>query len=296
MQMDKKIADYFRKYPPEPFTTIQRYRESFEEITNFLNAPFDKIVKVEDIPFPPLTLRMYQPDHNAKEGTVLYFHGGGFVRGSILSHDPFCRKLAHLSGWSIVSVEYRLAPEFPYPTALRDAELAYQWLREKGSRYGLDGVKVVVAGDSSGGTLAARLAQNHRLEIAGELLIYPWLDLSLSFPSYHTFEKGFILEKKRLLWLLEQYLPKGADKKNPDVSPLWEKNLFEIPPTLILAAELDSLIDEGKKYADLLLEHGNEVQYEVFPEMPHGFVLFGKLVKKTLDEFYQKVSDFLSTI
>lgn len=294
-RIDSKIADYFRKHPPAAFTNLQQFREDIEKLVHILDSSLEKVEKVEDVIFPPMHFRIYQPADKVK-GTVLYFHGGGFVAGSILCYDPMCRRLANFSKWSIVSVEYRLAPEYPFPAALTDAEMAFRWLREEGSRYGLDETKIVVAGDSAGGNLAARLTQNHKSSVAGEVLIYPWLDLTLSFSSSDMYGRGFIMERSLLLWFMKQYVLPEMDVKNPDLSPIWEKNLFDLPPTLMIAAEFDPLLDEGKKYADLLLEHGNEVQYELFSHMPHGFSLFGKLIKKTMDEFYEKITNFLGTI
>lgn len=235
----------------------------------------EEVARVEDRtlrgPGGPLAIRSYVPDGwEEARGSLVYFHGGGWVLGSLDTHDALCRGLANASSLRIVSVGYRLAPEAPHPAALEDAWAATRAIAEEGPG------PVVVGGDSAGGHLATGIAARARrtdVGVAAQLLIYPVTDLStFGTPSYREFADGFWLTRAAMEWFRTHYVPEGTDLRDPEVSPLRREDLFGMPPAVIVAAECDVLRDEGAAYARRLSEAGCEVDYRVYEGVIHGFM------------------------
>jgi acetyl esterase len=213
---------------------------------------------------------------------VLFFHGGGWIGGDVQTHDPLCRDLCVRSRHLVVSVDYRLAPEHPFPCAPQDCWAAVEWLRAHGASFGADLQRVLVCGDSAGGNLAAVTAIQARERcpglIKGQILIYPVTDhYRAETASALEFANDRTLNRKTLTWLWDLYL-RGSSlaSANPVehdlATPLRIKNLRDLPPALVLLAELDPLRDEGKAYALRLQDHGVKVQHTLYPGVPHGFV------------------------
>lgn len=218
--------------------------------------------------------RWYLP-YGAKKGGpfVVYFHGGGFVGGSIVSHDRTIRVLADESRIPVLSVEYRLAPEHKFPAAVEDAIRAYQWARENAEMLGGDPSRIVVAGDSAGGNLTAvvsRAARDLGLPLPVlQVLIYPATDLTRSLPSHRTFAKGFFLDARSIDYYLGHY---GADPRNERASPLLAKSFDGLPPAIVLTAGFDPLVDEGEEYVKKLRAAGSKVIHVRHDSLIHGFV------------------------
>jgi acetyl esterase len=241
-----------------------------------LQAPVDGLHAVEDVELPgpagTLTARVYRPRPGPLQ-TVLYLHGGGFVIGPEGYERPL-RGLAQSSGCLLVALHYRLAPEHRFPAAVEDALAGARWLVENvGALGGLD-APVGLAGDSSGGNLAAVVARTLSREgipLAFQVLLYPMLDATAGSPSYAEFASGYGFSREKSLWYFDQYLPSWVDRGASQVSPLFEPDLSGLPRTLVVTAECDPLRDEGETYAQRLRAAGVDAELRRYPGMIHGF-------------------------
>lgn len=224
-----------------------------------------------------IPLRVYYPESAGPLPALVYFHGGGFAMGGLDSHDGVCRTLAVETGCCVAAVDYRLAPEHPFPAATLDAYSALSWVHENADELGVDHRRLAVAGDSAGGTLAtvvARQAMERRgPPLAMQLLLYPVTDLrTLDTESYRQMATGYYLSRDEMGWFRDMYLPDPARRDDPSASPLASDALTGLPPTLLVTAEYDVLRDEGKAYADKLSASGVETTYRCYEGMIHGFV------------------------
>jgi len=223
----------------------------------------------------PLALRVYSPISLSPPPLVLYAHGGGWVTGSLSSHDRLCRLLAQRMQALVVAVNYRCAPEHVYPAALDDFATAWKWVRAKARALGADGERFGVAGDSSGGNLAAALTLRLRADGGPQpqlqVLLYPALDATCARASYREFATGFNLSAAQMAWYWDTYRA-GADARAPELSPLAARNLSGLAPAVVAVAEHDVLRDDGLEYAQRLAADGVEVQVIRCHGMIHGFL------------------------
>lgn len=250
-----------------------------------------------ELPERCLPVRAYQPE-NANGGGLVYFHGGGWVLGSIATHDGYCRSLAHASGTTVLSVDYRLAPEHPFPAAAEDAQDCLVWIRNSAAQLSLDPMRIGVGGDSAGGNLAAVAAQRLRNEfqLACQVLIYPIVDCDNETDSYRENAEGYMLTRDTMDWFWDQYLPASAQRVDPQASPLRSQDLRELPPALVLTAEYDPLRDEGEQYARRLADSGTDVELKRHEGMIHGFVRrlrSLKAARQALDHVSQYLAKYL---
>jgi acetyl esterase len=229
-------------------------------------------------PAGELPVRAYRPQGaTGALGALVYFHGGGFVLGSIESHDAICRQLAVDAGCAVFSVDYRLAPEHKFPAAVDDAFAATQWVREHAAKLGVDPARLAVGGDSAGGNLAAAvalLAKRHGgPALAFQLLLYPVADLrSIDTPSYLENAKGYFLTRSGMVWFREHYLARLEDRHDPLASPLACSDLSGLPPALVITAEYDPLRDEAEALARLLQAAGVPCTLTRYDGAIHAFI------------------------
>jgi acetyl esterase len=228
----------------------------------------------------PRRARVYVPKGAPSVGApgLVFFHGGGWVVGSIESHDTLCRTLADKAGAVVVSVDYRLAPESRFPAAPDDAIAATRWVLANAALLGIDASRVAVGGDSAGGNLAAVTALALRDDArrpAFQLLLYPATDLTRALPSHEMFGNTFFLSRAAGDWYLGHYLEDGIDPKDPKASPLFTPDVSRLPATLVVVAGFDPLRDEGDAYADRMREAGVDVDLLRTEGQMHGFLLLG---------------------
>jgi acetyl esterase len=236
------------------------------------------VARVESLTLPgpagPLAARLYLP-HGEVRGLLVYYHGGGWVVCSLDTHEAPCRFLAHEAGVAVLSIDYRLAPEHPFPAAVEDALAAFRWASAETARFGVAPGRVAVGGDSAGGNLAAVVSLLATREGGprprAQLLIYPVTDLSKKHPSYRLFAEGFFLAERDMDWYRGQYLPADASPLDPRASPLLAPDLRGLPPAVVLTAGFDVLRDEGEAYAKRLAEAGVPVTHRRAPGQIHGY-------------------------
>lgn len=228
-----------------------------------------------------LPVRLYAP--KASDSTpvpvLVFFHGGGFVVGSIATHDSLCRNLSHLAHCAVLSVGYRLAPEHCFPVAFEDAWDAVQWVRQHGHAHGLDTRRIAVGGDSAGGTLAAACALQARdmgWPLSLQLLIYPGCAARQDTPSHKTFGHGFLLEAAHIDYFFNLVLRSDADRDDWRFAPLLADDLDGVAPAWFCLAECDPLVDEGLAYADRLRAAGVAVDLELYRGVVHEFIKMGR--------------------
>ncbi len=229
-----------------------------------------------------LPVRLYSPANaSGMPAGLLYFHGGGLVAGSLTTHDSIARALANCSGARVISVEYRLAPEHPFPAALDDAMAAVRHISANAADFAIDASRIGICGDSAGATLAAATCQAARTagpRLKVQLLICPILDYSRLTPSRRELASGFLVDEATLDHDLMHYLPPGTDPADPLVSPLRADDVTGLPRTLIHTAEFDPLRDEGRNYFERLAQARNEVSYTCHPGMIHLFYGLGAII------------------
>jgi acetyl esterase len=249
-----------------------------------------------------IAVRVYTPEQavGSPAPCLVWFHGGGWVIGDLDTADPTCRALANRSGAVVVSVDYRLAPEHPFPAAADDAMAAVLWTVENAELLGVDPTRVAVGGDSAGGNLAAVVSQQCRDEfgpaLAFQLLVYAVTDCTLSHRSIIENAEGYFLTKATMEWFVRCYLGEG-DPKQSKASPLHAEDLSGLPPALVITAEYDPLRDEGEAYAERLRDAGVPVEALRYEGQIHGFFAMQGLLDDAaaaLDRAGQALRDALA--
>jgi len=229
-----------------------------------------------------LPVRIYWPTRNedvpnaSSWPVMVYFHGGGWVVGNLEAYDSLCRKLANAGQCVVVSVDYRLAPEHQFPTAAEDAHAAAVWVAENAAELDVDPNRLIVAGDSAGGNLAAAcclMARDRQsVEIAHQVLIYPVTDHNFDRPSYIENAEGYMLTRHSMQWFWEQYVPSSYDRSHAYASPMRAESLAGLPAAFVVSAEFDPLRDEGEAYARRLEASGVPVELTRCHGQIHGFL------------------------
>jgi acetyl esterase len=223
-----------------------------------------------------IPVRIYRPEGGpAVTPALVWFHGGGWVIGSLDGSDFGCRIMANASGCTVISVDYRLAPEYKFPTAVDDCLAVTKWVAENGPELGVDGARIAVGGDSAGGNLAAVVSQLARdgggPAIAFQALVYPVTNYDFSTASYRDNAEGYLLERDSMEWFWGHYLRSEADGASTKASPLRHTNLAGLPPANVLTAEFDPLRDEGEAYAERMRAAGVPVEARRYDGQIHGF-------------------------
>ena len=218
--------------------------------------------------------RLYRPSSQAGLGLLVYFHGGGWVLGSVETHDDVCRKLANAMGHAVLSVDYRLAPEHPFPAPVDDCTHALRWAHSHADELGIDPNRIAIGGDSAGGNLAAVVANMNIVPLKFQMLIYPVTDATRRSTSYRDNAEGYRLTAAGMKWFCDHYLSgSNGSEVDPRVSPLHAdaETLSVAPPALVITAEYDPLRDEGEQYAQRLLEAGVACSLTRYYGQIHGF-------------------------
>lgn len=285
MPLDPEMAEVLRLVNAQPPMHRVPIAELRARRTRLDLPGLAEAARVEELTIPgpggALPARLYRPTQRpAPVPMVVFFHGGGFVFGSIDSHyDGFCRALSGEAGAVVLSVDYRLAPDHKFPAATDDCRATVLWAAEHAATVGADATRLFVAGGSAGGNLAAVTALRLRDEggpaLAGQILIYPVTDFHTpATPSYLAFAEGHHLTRADMVWFWDQYLADPADAANPYAAPLRAEDFSRLPPCFVVTAECDPLRDEGERYAAGLVGAGVPVTFRREEGMIHGFLAF----------------------
>jgi acetyl esterase len=225
-----------------------------------------------------IAIRAYAPVAMASEPqpALIFFHGGGFVVGGLDTHDGLCRLLASEGNLRVIAVDYRLAPEHPYPAAVDDAVAATNWICANAATLGIDAGRIAVGGDSAGGLLAAVVTQVARdkggPKLAFQLLLFPNTQIGGETASLNEYAVGYFLERHTIEWCHGQYAPNAGDRASPLASPLRARDFAKLPPAYVMLGGYDPLHDEGMAYAQKLRAAGVPVTLADYPDMVHCFI------------------------
>lgn len=287
MPVDPHIApllELLASVPPMSEGSPEQAREAFRQLTVAARQPehLVEVGSVSDVTIPgpagDLAARVYRPEQAGPVPTVVLFHGGGWVIGDLDTHDNMARSICRDCAAVVVSVDYRLAPEAPFPAAVEDALAATRWAADRLDELG-GSDRLAVAGDSAGGNLSAVVAQQLRDSggpaLAGQLLIYPAVDVTGEYASRLENGEGYFLDLATMAWFMNHYAADPSVHEDPRVSPLRHHDLSGLPPAVVVTAEFDPLRDEGETYARELAAAGVSVEVRRFDGMIHGFFDMG---------------------
>ena len=268
--------------------SVKAAREGSSRMSDEFGGTKIPIASVEDLQITEnISVRIYRPTQ-CDRLTIVYLHGGGWVTGDLDGYDGIGRALANAAGAVVISVGYRLSPEHPFPIPLQDCITATEWAIANVKELGGDPERIIIAGDSVGGGMAAVVARKFRDNLAMQVMLYPVTDATMSSQSYQALAEGYYVSRETMEAYWQAYLGdlKMADLKNPDVSPLYAEDLTGLPPAIVMTCEYDPLKDEGKAYENKLKQAGVEVESIEVPGMIHGFLRF-----RTLDKARSVIED-----
>ena len=278
----EKILKNMQQAGPMSSMSIEEARMGAELMTRMDPTPRTQVGPISDraIPGPggDLPVRIYRPEGNGPFPVVVYFHGGGFIVGSLDTHDPVCRDICAGACALVVSVEYRRAPENRFPSQVEDALAATRWVGEHAAELDGDANRIVIAGDSAGANLSTVISMRVRDEggprLCGQVLIYPVTDMAaIETESRREMgDKGYFMTLEDMEWMTRQYVKEESDMANPWCSPRRAKDLSGLPPAFILTAEYDPLRDEGEQYGQMLEKAGVPVKVKRYEGVIHVFI------------------------
>ncbi len=263
--------------------TPQAARAAYLAGAEVLEPARAPLARVQDLTIASCPARLYAPSHEVLP-VLLYLHGGGFTIGGIETHESLCRQLALHSGGAVVSLDYRLAPEHRFPTAVDDSWAAMEWLAAHAHTIGLDGSRLAVGGDSAGGTLAtvcALHARDRGLPLSLQLLITPGTIAHADSESHRRFAEGYLLDATTIEWFFSQYIDR-AQREDWRFAPMLADDVDGLAPACFVLAECDPLIDEGLAYADRLRAAGVATELELYRGMTHDFIKMGRAIPEAL--------------
>lgn len=267
--------------------SVEQARHSFQKLQYAFRPEAPAVASTVEVPMgrgdgSALLGRLYRPLSSAPdEGLplLLWFHGGGWCVGDVESYDVLCREIANASGCAVLSVDYRLAPEHPFPAAVNDAAFAYAWVQEHADLLGVDAARIALGGDSAGGNLsivtALALRDAGGVQPAELILVYPSTEMASGRPSRQRYAEGFLLDQGTLEWFFSRYLPQGGTE-DWRASPMRAASLAGLPPMLLVSAEFDPLVDDCAAFAGRVAEEGGEIELHMVPGVIHGFLTLGK--------------------
>ena len=256
------------------------------------------VKKSTDISADGVPVRIYQNSTAPGQRVLIFYHGGGFALYHLEAHDNACRRLAAMNNCIVVSVDYRLAPEHTFPAAHEDAFTAIKWVLKNIAEYGGNAYDLFVAGDSAGGNLSACMAHRCKKEgikLKGQILIYPCIDGKLNNPSIEKNGTGYLLLRDTMFWFQKQYTPNKEDQCKPEVSPKYESSFEGLAPAFVLTAQFDPLVDDGYNYYQQLKGAGNNVSYNEYPGLIHGFFNIPKVSPQAL-KAYDDIALFMKAL
>lgn len=275
-------APRFHEFSPD------QARRSFQKLQFAFRPDPPPVASVTEVPMArpdgsALLARLYRPlsaQPDAVLPLLIFCHGGGWCVGDVESYDSLCRELANESACAVLSVDYRLAPEHPFPAAVLDARLAFDWAVEHADLIAIDPQCIALGGDSAGGNLsivtALALRDGGGVVPRFLLLVYPSTEIVSSRPSRTAYADGFFLDRETLVWFFERYLPQGQSE-DWRASPMRAASLAGLPPMLLVGAEFDPLVDDCEAFVERVRSEGGEVEYHRIAGMVHGFLTLGKL-------------------
>lgn len=274
-----------RALPFDPNITIEDFRRCVDSYIQTADEDFEKIfasgaitpfpqqqLRIENTTINEVNVRVYRHQSENLLPCVLYFTGSGFVYSNLEWQKRNCMDLARTTGFIVINVQERCAPEHPFPTNLIDAFSVLKWIAEHGEEMGIDQNNISLCGFSSGGNVAAvlaRWARDENIVIQRQVLISPWLDLMHEYLSYNEFGRDYGLQREVLKWMMKQYIPEGVSLMNPDVSPLYHGNFLGLAPATIIVGECEPFYDESEIYASKLMDAGVETEFHSLPGQIH---------------------------
>jgi acetyl esterase len=271
--------------PPIDRISPSEARRQYSDTRAALRPPAPDLFEVRDlvagVTEGAISLRLYRPAEGVLPALV-YFHGGGWVVGDLETHDVVCRQIAMQAHAVVIAVDYRLAPEHPFPAAVEDAWSATTWIAAHATELGIDAKRLAVGGDSAGGGLAAVVAlmarDSSKLRLTLQVLVYPVTDLRAESASYSNYAEGYFLTRAAMQWYIAQYAPTPQAIEDWRASPLRAPWVHGVASALIIAAELDPLCDEGEAYSRRLQGARVPVEYHRLDGMIHGFLTMGRRI------------------
>ena len=287
----KRVLDLIKEIGRPPLHTLTpvEAREAMTKSRPVLQPEPAEVAEVENLTCPgpagPIPLRRYRgigTDPAAALPCLLFLHGGGWVIGDLESHDQLCRSLANHAGCCIVAVDYRLAPEHPFPAAVEDSAAAMRFVAANAAALRIDGARIAVGGDSAGGNLAAVLALMGRdgaIPAPGfQLLLYPATDMAGSRAAYQRFTEDYVLTANAMRWFIDHYTPDAAHRLDWRASPLRATTLAGVAPAFVMTCGHDPLVDEGSAYAVRLEEDGVAMSHLHIADQMHAYLTMGKFI------------------
>lgn len=298
----KVFLELFDSRPEPPLEQMTPVEAREMGLRYYIPSDF-KIFSSRDVDAGGVPARLYLPSAEKNLGLCVFMHGGGWVIGTLDGYDDVCRRIAVQSGQAVLSVDYRMAPEFPFPTPLDDCITATRWARDNAASLGCDASRMVVCGDSAGGNLATLVAQHSGVDLKMQLLVYPAVDARCVTESYRKNGEGYPLTAAAMDWFYGHYLsgasssgssPLTGSAEDPLVSPLLASDavLAKMPPTLVITAEYDPLCDEGEQYAQKLTALGVPTSCVRYRGQIHGFLNYGRF----LDDGYLAIAQLADAI
>jgi acetyl esterase len=273
---------------------LRAFRKAYDDYDKLLGSGSSADVSTEDLVVPvaqhQIPIRIYRPKNAQPTITMVYFHGGGYVIGSLDSHHGFCTLLAAKAGINVIAVGYRLSPETPFPGAIEDGLGAWNWVADHAAELGIQSTKIGIGGDSAGGNLAAVLAMQTFAQVipgalatkpAFQFLLYPWVEMGFESDSIQRFGKGLLLTEQTMKFFRHSYLPEEMEAAAVMSSPMAWETLADTPDTLIVTAEYDVLRDEGLGFVEKLRSGGINVIHQHLPDCTHGFISMGRFSRAT---------------
>ena len=274
--------------PPMESLPVDLAREAYAMGSHVLEVEAPALARIEDLQIPnrgghPMPARLYAPvpEGQAVLPVLVFFHGGGFVVGSVETHDTLCRVLSHLSGCAVLSVDYRLAPEHKFPAAFNDAWDAVLWLTQHAAVLGLDETRIAVGGDSAGGTLAAGCAVQAAQEgvpLRLQLLFYPGMQAEPLTPSRKLYAEGFLLTEPQIQWMFHSFVEDPSQFADWRFAPIHADHVDGVAPLWISLAECDPIVDDSLLWADKLRAAGVPVELEIYNGVIHEFIKMGHAI------------------